>query len=384
MSATIDAREEMFQLLEGAARDGIFPGAVAMVWRRGAILYEEAHGELATDPRSSVQGIEVSRDTMYDLASLTKVLCTTTLAAQLVSEGKLSLDTVVPEPWHRACPDATLADLLEHCSGLAAHREFFTSVEPFDADKVLHQVMATPREYERRTRAVYSDLGFMILGAWLERLLARPLDEAFADRVAYRLGLDDHVMPAIGFRRLFSEAALNWELERRIAPTEQYDRALHPEGVPSYFGVREATGVAHGAVHDDNAYVMGGVAGHAGLFGTAAAVLEVARAWCEGLLPGIDLAVRDRFWQRSTVSGSTRCLGWDGVNADGAGMTGSAMSARAVGHSGFTGTSVWIDPDEATGPWIAVLLSNRVHPSRFDDRIRQLRPRFHAAAARLR
>lgn len=374
----------MFELLDEGVRDGTFPGAVALVWRNGAILYDEAHGTLATHPTASVKGIEVARDTIYDLASLTKVLGTTTLVAQLVSEGKLDLDAEVPEPWRHACPGATLADLLEHCSGLAAHREYFTMVEPFDADKVLHHVIATPRAYPVRMQAVYSDLGFMILGAWLERALDRPLDEAFADRVAYRLGLDDHVLPAIGYRRIWSGAMLQWELERRIAPTEIYARALHPEGVPSYLPVREGTPLAHGVVHDDNAWVMGGVAGHAGLFGTAPAVLEIARAWCEGLVPGITPAVRDRFWQPSTVPGSTRRLGWDGTPGDGSGSTGHAMSRAAVGHTGYTGTSVWIDPQAEGGAWIAVLLTNRVHPVRTDDRIKAFRPRFHEAAARLR
>lgn len=384
VTAAADPRDALFELLEGAVREGVFPGAVATIYRRGAIVYDEGHGALATDRRCSVHGIEVGRDTVYDLASLTKVLATTTMVAQLVSEGRLDLEAPVPEPWHRACPDATLADLLEHCSGLQAHREYFTSVEPFDADKLLHQVLATPRGYERRTKAVYSDLGFIILGAWLERELDEPLDKAFADRVAYRLGLDDHVMPAIGYRRVFSEAALGWELERKIAPTELYAEDLYPDGVPSYFRVRKATGIAHGVVHDDNAYVMGGVAGHAGLFGTAAAVMEIARAWVEGILPGVDRQTRDRFWQRSTVPGSTRCLGWDGVSRDGSGMTGRAMSEHAVGHSGFTGTSVWIDPDPNEGPWIAVLLTNRVHPKRDHDPIKAFRPEFHEAAAKLR
>jgi CubicO group peptidase (beta-lactamase class C family) len=290
----------------------------------------------------------------------------------------------VPEPWRHACEGATLAHLLEHSSGLASHRDYFTMVEPFDAEKVLHHVISTPRAYPIGAQAIYSDLGFMILGAWLERVLERPLDEAFADRVAYRLGLDDHVLPAIGYRRLFSTSALRWELERRIAPTEVYDRALHPEGIPSYLPVREATSVAHGAVHDDNAWVMGGVAGHAGLFGTAAAVLEIARAWCEGILPGLDPRVRDRFWQASAVPGSTRRLGWDGTPADGSGSTGHAMTDAAVGHTGFTGTSVWVDPASEEGPWIAVLLTNRVHPVRTDDRIKTFRPRFHELAARLR
>ncbi len=385
MTRRADPRDALFDLLEAGVADGVFPGAVATVYRRGGIVYDEAHGALATDRRCSVHGIEVARDTLYDLASLTKVLATTTLVAQLVTERRLQLDALVPEPWHHACPGATLADLLEHCSGLQAHREYFTSVEPFDAEKVLHQVIATPRGYEPRTQAVYSDLGFIILGAWLERELGIGLDEAFADRVAYRLGLDDHVMPALGYRRVFSEAALGWELERKIAPTELYEDDLHPDGVPSYFPLRKNVGIAHGVVHDDNAYVMGGVAGHAGLFGTSAAVMEVARAWVEGILPGVDSHVRDRFWQRSTVPGSTRCLGWDGVSLDGSGMTGRAMSERAVGHSGFTGTSVWIDPAPADdGPWIAVLLTNRVHPTREHDAIKAFRPKFHELAKALR
>jgi CubicO group peptidase (beta-lactamase class C family) len=379
-----DPRQALFELLEEGARTGVFPGAVALVWRAGAVLYDEAHGTLATHPSSSVKDIETTRDTIFDLASLTKVLGTTTIAAQLVSEGVLSLDAEVPEPWRHACEGATLAHLLEHSSGLASHRDYFTMVEPFDAEKVLHHVISTPRAYPIGAQAIYSDLGFMILGAWLERVLERPLDEAFADRVAYRLGLDDHVLPAIGYRRLFSTSALRWELERRIAPTEVYDRALHPEGIPSYLPVREATSVAHGAVHDDNAWVMGGVAGHAGLFGTAAAVLEIARAWCEGILPGLDPRVRDRFWQASAVPGSTRRLGWDGTPADGSGSTGHAMTDAAVGHTGFTGTSVWVDPASEEGPWIAVLLTNRVHPVRTDDRIKTFRPRFHELAARLR
>jgi serine-type D-Ala-D-Ala carboxypeptidase len=141
--------------------------------------------------------------------------------------------------------------------------------------------------------------------------------------------------------------------------------------------------VAHGAVHDDNAYVMGGVAGHAGLFGTAAAVREVARAWLELLLPGLRPEVRDRFWKKSTVPGSTRRLGFDGPSPGGAGSTGHATTEHAVGHLGFTGTSLWIDPAAKGGARIFVLLSNRVHPTRDNDAIRRLRPRFHELAMRL-
>lgn len=376
-----DARDQMFETMERGVADGVFPGASALVWRDGARVYDEAHGELASHSWSAVMGQAVTRETVYDLASLTKVLATTTLAAQLVSSGRLSLDDLIPEPWNASVPDATLADLLEHASGLAAHREYFTTVEPFDAEQVLHHVVNTPREEPRRTRAVYSDLGFIILGAWLERLIDKPLDQAFEDLVCYRLGLDATPLPGLAYRRHFSEAALKWDLEGLIAPTEVYDAALHPDGVPSHFAVRESTRIAHGTVHDDNAWVMGGVAGHAGLFGTANGVLEVGVAWLEGRVPDVDADTRDRFWRASTVSESTRRLGWDGTNPDGSGATGDVMSAHAVGHTGYTGTSLWIDPPSRT---VCAMLTNRVHPTREGDAIKAFRREFHRAAMRLR
>ncbi len=379
-----DPWQRVFDVIEAGVAEGVFPGAVGLVWHAGATLYHEAHGELASHADASVRGRPVDRNTIYDLASLTKVLCTTTLVAQLVSRGTLDLDDAVPEPWSLACPGATLADLLEHCAGLPAHREYFTTVEPFDAEKVLHHVAHTPHERAPREGAVYSDLGFMILGAWIERALDQPLDEAFADRVAYRLGLDTGPVPMLGFRRQRSRAALDWALEQRIAPSEVYDATLHPDGFPSYFALRRPDRMAHGSVHDDNAFVMGGVAGHAGLFGSVEGVAEVARAWAEDRVPDVRTAIRERFWQRSTVPGSTRRLGFDGIPEDGSGATGTALSPATVGHSGFTGTSMWIDPAAEGGPRVAVLLTNRVHLGREGTGIREVRRAFHAAAACLR
>jgi len=378
-----DPWQALFSVLDDGVAQGVFPGAVALVWHAGATLYHEAHGALASHDTASVKDRPVERDTLYDLASLTKVLSTTTLCAQLVSRGVLSLDDPVPEPWVRACPGATLTDLLEHASGLAAHREYFTRVEPFDAEQVLHYVSHTPLEYPLRERATYSDLGFIILGAWIERALGQPLDEAFSDRVAYRLGLDAGPLPPLGFRRQVSRAALDWKHERQIAPTEVYDPALHPDGLPAYFELRCSDRVAHGSVHDDNAFVMGGVAGHAGLFGTAEAVAEVGRAWAEDRVPDVRTEIRDRFWQPSRVPGSTRRLGFDGTPGDGSGTTGDAMSAATIGHTGFAGTTMWIDPAAEGGPRIAVLLTNRVHLGREDRRIRDVRRAFHAVAARM-
>jgi serine-type D-Ala-D-Ala carboxypeptidase len=382
-STPADPYTELFTLLEDAVAAGVFPGCVAIVGRGDAIVYHEGHGMLGTHD-AFARFEPVVRETIYDLASLTKVLATTTLCALAVSERRLALEDEVPSPWARACPGATLADLLEHCAGLQAHREYFTEVEPFDAEAVLERVCGTPRAGAPRERAIYSDLGFMILGAWLERVFETPLDRLFADRVAFPLGLDAQPLPHAFFRRIESKAAMvPVALERRIAPTEVYDIALHPDGVPSHVPVRADATMAHGVVHDDNAWAMGGVAGHAGLFGDAWGVHEIARAWLHASLPGMTTAVRDRFWQASTVPGSTRRLGFDGASPDGSGATGDVLGPTAVGHTGFTGTSVWLDPYAAGGARSFVLLTNRVHPVRDNDAIKALRPRFHRAAAAL-
>lgn len=370
-------------MLEDAVERGVFPGCVAIVARAGAVLYHEAHGTLASHACVPFDDHVVARSTIYDIASLTKILCTTTLAALGVSEGWLDLHAKVPSPWATSCPGATMADLLAHCSGLPAHREYFLEVEPMDAKGVLERVAATSPEYPLRERAVYSDLGFMILGAWIERAADRPLDELFEDRIAGALGLDDPVLPQLGFRRIVPGAMLAERAACCIAPTEVYDAKLHLDGVPSHFEIRKQVPFAHGQVHDDNAYVMGGVAGHAGLFGSAWGVLEVGRAWLENIVPELDPAVRDLFWRASDVPGSTRRLGFDGPEPDGGGSAGRALSPAAVGHTGFTGTSLWIDPHPAEGARIFVLLSNAVHPTRNPEVIKGFRPRFHEAAARL-
>ncbi|MCP5068177.1 MAG: serine hydrolase, partial [bacterium] len=286
-------RQRLFDALEDAVQRGVFPGCVAFVECDGATVYHEAHGSLASHAASVVHTVAVERDTVYDLSSLTKVLATTTLWALLVSDGAISLDQPVPPRWSRACPGATLLDLLEHRAGLVAHREFFALIDPFDHEAVLDALARTSPASSVGSATVYSDLGFMILGAWLSDVIRRPLEQAFRDRVAYPLQLDEGVPPRLDYRPLTGGDWLLSELERRIAPTEVYEPV---NGVdPSHYRVRH--GIAHGVVHDDNAFVMGGVAGHAGLFGTAEAVVEVARAWLQDTLPGLDLAVRDRFWQ---------------------------------------------------------------------------------------
>ena len=371
MHDSAQARRFVAELLDGAVAQGIAPGAVALVWRDGESVWHSAHGVLATDPRSDVAGTPVTTDTVYDLASLTKVLSTTSLVALLVAEGRMRLEETVPTPWSAACPDATLRDLLEHAAGLVAHREYFTRVAPGAREALLAEVMATPAAAPPRKVALYSDLGFLILGAWIERVTGEPLDVAFENRIGGPIAKGSLAYrPRIGGR--WPEAGLG------IAPTEVYDPGLHA-AEPTWLSLRAREAMmAHGVVHDDNCFVMDGVAGHAGLFGTARGVATVAQAWLDGDLPGVGAELRDTFWTASTVPGSTRRLGFDGVSEGGS--TAGVTSQDAVGHLGYTGTSLWIDPPRRT---LYVLLTNRVHPVRDDTRIRELRREFHKAASLL-
>jgi CubicO group peptidase (beta-lactamase class C family) len=371
--------EKLDSLLREAIAAEVMPGCSALVWRDGELLYAGAHGWLARHGVEAQRREPVSLATRYDLASLTKVLSTTTLVAQLVGLGQLSLEDRLPETLAIGEYRPTLRDLLEHESGLAAHREFFHepwSLGPGARDELIAAVRNVPLAAAPRSQAIYSDLGFLLLGAWLEQLAGVRLDELFMSRVARPLGLDGD----LGFAGLEPLPA------EHVAATEVYDVHLHAGERPHWYAIRERVGqrIACGLVHDDNCLVMGGVAGHAGLFGTATGVLGVARAWLEHRLPLLDAdksaAVIAEFTTPSSVPGSTRRLGFDGPSPDGSGATGHALSSQAYGHLGFTGTSVWIDPPARA---IYVLLSNRVHPTRSDDRIRALRRDFHRLAAEL-
>lgn len=374
------ASERLEELLREATASGVAPGCVALVWRDGTLRHAGAYGVLARHGVAPEHRQPVSIGTRFDLASLTKVLCTTTLAAQAVGLGELSPDDRLPSSLavggnYRP----TLRDLLEHASGLAAHREFFH--EPWSLgigahDELLAAVREVPLAAAPRTQAIYSDLGFMLLGAWLELLGGARLDELFITRIARPLDLEGE----LGFPGLQPLPAAD------VAATEVYDASLHGGTPQHWYAIREQAGqsTGRGLVHDDNALVMGGVAGHAGLFGTAMGVLGIARAWLERRLPLLDAgqsaAVVEELTQTSTVPGSTRRMGFDGPSPDGSGATGLALSPRAYGHLGFTGVSVWIDPDAES---IHVLLTNRVHPARSNDRIGGLRREFHALSTKL-
>ncbi len=327
---------------------GTFPGGVALVGSASEVLAEAAAGDACVEPSRDAAGA----GTLYDLASLTKPLCTGALAAAL-GPG-LALEAApgryLPE-WKKTRYDGiTLERLMTHTSGLpgwyplyvrgegaAAYRRTLAEMEP----------EAAPGE-----RVIYSDLNFLVLGEILERVSGARLDAAFDDLVARPAGS--------GARFLPPDASATAATER----DDRVERAMTGARGLSY--PRFRVGVVRGEVHDGNAFRRGGVAGHAGLFGTARDVWALSRPWLEP-----DRAALGR--DRTPALSEARGLAWQGRR--GAGSATPEMSERAFGHTGFTGTSVWIDPEAGL---VCVLLTNRIHPEVREIPFNEVRQRFHA------
>ena len=336
---------------------GVFPGACMEAGSGRAPHWGAAIGSLSYEPDSP----PVTAATVYDLASLTKPIAATTVAMRLVEAGALGLASAVSahEPAWRGDERArvTVQDLLEHASGLPAWAVLWKGCA--GRERVVAAASAVPLEYRPRSQSVYSDVGFIVLGSVLERAGRAPLDEQFAHLCRGWLQGAGESTP-LCFTPPFS-------VRGRAAPTRFSD-------------ARERLLIAE--VDDDNAWAMGGVAGHAGLFGTAAAVGAFARTLLRALRGEQEAERRlatsgtiRRFLAPSTVPGSSRALGWDLMRPTSS--CGTRMSAEAFGHTGFTGTSLWIDP---TLDFYAVLLTNRVHPvAGPNEPIQAVRRAFHDA-----
>jgi CubicO group peptidase (beta-lactamase class C family) len=348
-------------LAQRAVDGGVTPGLVLGLAQAGQVRFLDAFGLRQVVP--AVEGL--TTDVVYDLASLTKAVVTSLLVMRGIGDGIWALDDPLDKhlPALAARPEVTMRRALAHAAGFAAHRPFFEQVlnqgvAPADGrERVLALAAAEPLAYPPGTRSQYSDLGFMLLGDLVERGLGARLD-ALAERLLFApLGLR-----ATGFA---GSTAFS-----RLAPTERCP-------------VRGR--LLCGEVHDLNAFAMGGVAGHAGLFANAADLLALASALCAawhdagpaGGAPLVPAEVLRLFWQPAGIPGSTWRLGWDGPAALGS-LAGDRLSRQAVGHLGFTGCSLWIDPERET---CVVVLTNFVHPTvRKDPRFRALRPALNDAA----
>jgi len=347
------------EILRAAIESGAAPGAVLVVGRSNEITLQVALGHLTYEADAAA----VSPRTVYDLASLTKVIATTPLAMLLHDRELLDLDSTVsryvPEFSGEEKDRVTVRDLLAHCGGLLWWTELYKQFEgqpPAKAKRgYIQAICDLPLDYPPRAKTVYSDLGFLLLGEVLERISGTALDVLAATELFAPLGMDEtfYRPPA--------------ELLPRIAPTEYDDWRQR---------------LVHGDVHDENAYGLAGVAPHAGLFSTARSLIPFAKLILnEGVHDGQRLisaeAVRLFAARANLVPGSSRALGWD-TPCEGS-SAGRLLSPSAFGHTGFTGTSLWIDPELDC---FALLLTNRVHPTRENSLIGELRPALHDAVVR--
>jgi beta-N-acetylhexosaminidase len=354
VSASMDAKlAPAYALLDRAVADRAFPGGVLAVGLGGQLVVH-AFGRDSYDSGAA----SVLPETIYDAASLTKAVVTTTLAAMMVEGARLDLSATVARylPEWAAGPQAawrtrvSVRHLLTHTSGLPAHREYFKSAHT--RGDVLALAMAEGLEYEPGAKSVYSDIGFILLGEILERLMGQPLDRAAEERIFAPLGM---------MNTMFNPPAA---MRAKIAPTENDTK----------FRKR----LLRGEVHDNNCWVMGGVAGHAGIFSTAG---DLA-VFCQMMLNGGQYAHR-RLLKRATVaqftaadslSANTRTTGWNVPTPNSS--SGQYFSPRSFGHMGFTGTSIWIDPDRQL---FVVLLTNGIHPTGQNEGIVRFRPHAHNA-----
>jgi beta-N-acetylhexosaminidase len=357
----MEAREDSqlrpaYEVVEKAVKDKATPGATLAVGFRGKVAIH-AFGKLSYDVKSPA----VKPTTMYDIASLTKVVATTTLVAKL-AEGDFAVPLDLDAKIERYLPDwvsgpqpewrhrVTVRHLLTHTSGLPPFKEYWRTSK--SKQDTLKKIFAEPLEYEPGTKEVYSDLGIILMAEIIERLTGRKLDDLASSLIFSPLGMKDS---------MYKPPKKLWPT---IAPTE-FDKNLRHR-------------LVQGEVHDENAFAIGGVSGHAGVFSTAP---DLA-AFCQMLLNG-GVYAHQRILRRSTVaqfttpqqlSGGARTLGW-AVPTPG-GLSGNYFSAHSFGHTGFTGTSIWIDPDRQL---FVVFLTNRVHPTRENQKIQQVRRDLHDA-----
>ncbi len=391
-----------FSILRKAIAQGAFPSAALAITHRGRLIALKALGEFVyeTDlegvpslslPFLQRQGadFEVKPSTLFDLASLTKVVATTTMAAILYERGLLQLDSPVVEAISEFLSDSsgaadprrrtvTFRMLLAHSSGLPAYEKLFLRCRT--RQQLLHAAFTTGLTADPAVRAEYSDIGFIILGVALERIAGEPLERFCQREIFAPLGMANTI---------FNPPP---ELRPRIPPTAderlggadtpvraQQESQPRPSGSPagganhprSTFRNR----IIQGEVQDENAFVLGQVAGHAGLFSTAEDLAVLAHSMLNQSGPILRHETVSLFTQcQSWPANTSRALGWDTPSRPS--QSGKYFGGRSFGHLGYTGTSLWIDPDRELS---VALLTNRTWPDCSNQAIKQVRPRFHDA-----
>lgn len=358
-------RKAIKKLLKEGVTEGIFPGAAAGVhWglghdRRKAF---EIYGNASLYPEKKI----LKRNTFFDLASLTKPLATTMALLCLKKENKINLDEPLPSLLARKITGEkkriTIRNLLSHSSGFPAHKEYFRILKDVPStekkEKLENLILQEELIYNPGRSSVYSDIGFMLLGLIVEKKSGYSLEAYVDKKVLTPLELGEKI-----FYNCLNSNNANLQV-KEYAATEKC----------SWRGK-----VLYGEVHDDNCYALGGVAGHSGLFGNIESVTEytgkILDIWqCCAKHPNINKEDLKIFFKRQTeIADSSWVLGFDTPALKNS-SSGKYFSPPSIGHLGFTGTSFWLDPVKKVG---IILLTNRVHPSRDNTKIKQFRPYFH-------
>ncbi|UCG14551.1 MAG: serine hydrolase [Deltaproteobacteria bacterium] len=359
----MSGKERILQLLNDGVTEGVFPGAVLLVARRKQNLFLESVGHAALLPKPR----PMTRNTHFDLASLTKPLATSLSVFYLVSQKKLRLDASLVEllPSTRVPVDKqniTLAQLLCHCSGLPSWRPYYLSLGKWSPNtckaQLRSQILQETLECAPGARTIYSDLGFLLVEWIVEEKSGQDLHNFSREHIFGQIGCD-----TLGYLPLGQA------------------RASRPHNFAATENCPWRGRILIGEVHDENAFIVGGVAGHAGLFGTASEVKCVLDSILDTLASGHS----PRLWSREDLARflspirleptSAWALGFD-TPASTDSSAGRYFSNKTVGHLGYTGTSFWLDIEREIA---VVFLTNRIHPSRTNERIREFRPLIHDA-----
>jgi CubicO group peptidase (beta-lactamase class C family) len=341
---------EVDSVLDKAITDHAFPGAVVLIWKDGNTIYEKPFGNFTYNSKSP----KMINQTIFDLASLTKVIATTTAAMICYDRKLFSLDDPVvkyiPEFGENGKEKITIINLLIHNTGLPAWKKFYGSGLTYD--EVLKEIYSSPLEYEIGTKTVYSDLGIITLGKIIEKVTEKKLDVFCKEEI-------------------FTPLRMNSTFYN---PPDSIKKYCAPTEVDNYW--RNKT--LQGEVHDETSAMLNGVTGHAGLFSTASDIAKLMVVLLnKGMIDGNQFIKKNtvELFTKRNSDESSRALGWDTRSETGS-SSGDFFSSNSFGHTGFTGTSVWADPERNL---FVVFLTNRVYPTRENIKILKVRPALHNA-----
>ena len=350
-SGTVDYNlSKSWAIINDAIKNKIFPGAQVFISKSGKVIASKSFGYHTYDKK-----IPVTNKSIYDVASITKVASTTPVIMKLIASHKIGLNHTLDQFYHiedKLKSKITIYDLLTHSSGLKPFIEYYKTNNQ-DRSLIINDILNTNLDFNPGEKYQYSDLGMILLMDIIEKVTGSSLDKLSYNWIYKKLSMKN---------TMFNPSA---EIKSQIVPTE-YDSLFRKKMI-------------HGLVHDENAFLLDGVSGHAGLFSTAE---DLGKFGQMILNQGVWLGnryfrsslIRQFTKRQSSPKGTERAIGWDTPSRNGKSSAGDLYSNNSFGHLGFTGTSIWIDPDSEI---IIVLLTNRVHPSRDNNRIYSIRRKFH-------